>query len=111
MLKYLLFSIVTVSTLAGCSSAPRYQAEAPAYCTTSETINIQNGDTVNSNMQVKCTDDQVERLVVKRAGLASNCGMYTYWTKRGGHDVQRQGVSCQKPDGSWEILHTGVGYN
>ena len=97
--------------LSGCSSAPRYEAQQPAYCTTSETINVQNGSTVNSNTRIECTDNQVDRLVVKRAGLADNCGTYTYWTKRGGRDVQRQGVSCQRPDGSWEILHTNASYN
>lgn len=112
MQKFLAFSILlTGSLLAGCSSAPHYEAERPAYCTTSETIDVQNGNTVNSNTRIECTDDQVNRLVVKRAGLATNCGKYTYWTKRGGRDVQRQGVSCQRPDGSWEILHTTVGYN
>jgi surface antigen len=41
-----------------------------------------------------------------RSGMAPNCGEFNYWMKIGGHDVQRKGVSCQKPDGTWEIVNT-----
>jgi len=38
--------------------------------------------------------------------MAPNCGEFNYWMMIGGHNVQRKGISCQKPDGSWEIVHT-----
>jgi hypothetical protein len=99
--------LLGVTVLAGCASAPDYEAHRPDYCSTSQTIDVYNGNTVDSSTRIECTDNQVDRLVVKRAGIASNCGVYNYWTKRGGRDVQRQGISCQRPDGSWEILNTG----
>jgi uncharacterized protein YceK len=99
--------MVLVGVLSGCSSAPKAVAEKPQYCYTSQTIQTQNGEKVSSNTTVECTDDQVKRLFQVRSGMAPNCGEFTYWMKLGGHDVQRKGISCQKPDGSWEIVNTG----
>lgn len=93
-------------TLVGCSSSPKVAAKKPQYCFTSQTIETQNGEKVNSSTVVECTDDEVKRLFQKRSGMAPNCGVFTYWTKIGGQDVQRKGVSCQKPDGSWEVVNT-----
>jgi hypothetical protein len=67
---------------------------------------IQNGERVNSATVVECTDDQVKKLTVARAGIGSNCGYFNGWMKRGGQDVQYRAISCQLPDGSWEVLDT-----
>jgi hypothetical protein len=80
-------------------------AQRPAYCTTSETI-VTDGETINSTSVIECTDDQVKKLTRHRLGFTPSCGNFTYWTRKGGYDVQRQGLTCQKPDGSWEIVHT-----
>jgi hypothetical protein len=93
--------------LSGCSSAPKRVAQKPQYCHTSQTIKTQNGERVNSETVVECTDDQIKKLFQVRSGMAPNCGEYTYWMQIGGRDVQRKGVSCQKPDGSWEIVNAG----
>jgi len=61
---------------------------------------------VNSETVLDCTDDQIKRVAEVRLGMAANCGEYTYWMKKGNTDVQRKGISCQKPDGSWEIINT-----
>jgi hypothetical protein len=95
-----------IMALAGCSSAPKVQAQKPQYCHTSQTIKTQNGEKVNSETTLECTDDQIKRVAEKRLGLSPYCGEFTYWTKLGGNDVQRKGISCQKPDGSWEIVNT-----
>lgn len=95
-----------ILALTGCSSAPKVVANKPQYCYTSQTIKTENKETVNSQTTVECTDDQVKRLVEVRAGMAGNCGEFTYWMKQGSRDVQRKGISCQKPDGSWEIVNT-----
>jgi len=102
-----IIAVFLIIALTGCSSAPKAVAEKPQYCYTSQTIVTQNGEKVNSRTQVECTDDQVKRLFQVRSGMAPNCGEFTYWMKLGGTDVQRKGVSCQKPDGSWEIVNTG----
>jgi outer membrane murein-binding lipoprotein Lpp len=90
--------------LVGCSSAPKVSAKKPQYCYTSQTIETQNGERVNSKTRVECTDDQIKRLTASRAGFSPYCGEFTYWMRIGGKDVQRKGISCQKPDGSWEVI-------
>lgn len=92
--------------LMGCSSSPKVQAQKPQYCYTSQTIVTENGEKVNSRTQVECTDDQIQRIAERRIGLSPYCGEFTYWTKQGDSNVQRKGISCQKPDGSWEIVNT-----
>ena len=100
------FLLACIMVLTGCSSAPKVVAQKPQYCHTSQTIVTENKETVNSRTEVECTDDQVKRLTVNRMGLASNCGYFTGWTKKGGHDVQYRAISCQLPDGSWEVVNT-----
>ena len=97
---------LAVLMISACSSAPKKVAQKPQYCHTSQTILTKNGEKVESQTLVECTDDQVKRLVEVRAGMAGNCGEFTYWMKQGSRDVQRKGISCQKPDGSWEIVNT-----
>lgn len=103
-MKYLV--LVAAIFMVGCSSNPKVAAQKPQYCYTSQTIITENGEKVNSRTEVECTDDQIKRLFYARSGMASNCGEYTYWMQIGGRDVQRKGVSCQKPDGSWEVVNT-----
>ena len=107
-MKTLLVVTGAVVLLSGCSSTPQI-AERPPYCTTDETVVLENGQTVNSKTVVECTDDQIKKLTRHRLGFTPNCGNFTYWPRKGGYDVQRQGLTCQKPDGSWEIVHT-AGY-
>lgn len=99
-------AILATIFLVGCSSSPKIVAQKPQYCHTSQEILIKDGEKVNSATLVECTDDQIKRLAVNRLGMASNCGEFTYWTRIGNKDVQRKGISCQKLDGSWEIINT-----
>lgn len=101
--------LILISLLSGCSSAPKVEARKPQYCYTNQAILVQNGEKVESATLVECSDDQVQRLTAKRLGMASNCGEFTYWMQLGGKNVQRKGISCQKMDGSWEIVNA-VGY-
>ena len=102
----LIIAVTTVALLAGCGSAPKTQAQKPQYCYTNQTIVTENGDRVNSRTTVECSDDQVKRLTVARVGIGSNCGYFNGWMKKGGTDVQYRALSCQLPDGSWEIVDT-----
>ena len=101
----ILCMFIVVAVLSGCSSAPKVQAQKPQYCHTSQTILTQNGERVQSATLVECTDDQIKRLTASRAGLSPYCGEFTYWMQIEGRDVQRKGISCQKPDGSWEVVN------
>jgi hypothetical protein len=70
-------------------------------------VNNANGTSEESSVKmVKCNDNKIQRLFQVQSGMAPNCGEFTYWMKIGGRDVQRKGVSCQKLDGSWEIVNT-----
>ena len=101
-----ILALVAVAALVGCSSAPKVTAQKPQYCYTSQTIVTENNEKVSSRTQVECSDDQVKRLTSARMGLSSNCGYFTYYMRQGAYDVERKGISCQKPDGSWEIVNT-----
>ena len=103
--------ITSAYLLTACASTQQVvEAEKPQYCHTTEQIVVENGKKVDSITTVECTDDSIKRLFQIKSGMAPNCGEYTYWMKIGGQDVQRRGVSCQKPDGTWEIVNTGIGY-
>jgi len=104
-MKILALTILAVS-LVGCSSSPKVSANKPQYCYTNQTIVTENGDRVTSRTTVECSDDQVKRLTVARVGIGSNCGYFNGWMKKGGTDVQYRALSCQLPDGSWEIVDT-----
>lgn len=106
--EYMWLAIVTLFSLialAGCSSTPKVKAEKPQYCHTSQTIGVRNGEKVDSVTVVECTDDQVKKFTQVRMGMSPTCGEFTYWMQLGGKNVQRKGISCQKLDGSWEIVN------
>lgn len=106
--NYLWLPIVAIALLSGCSSAPKVEARKPQYCHTSQTIVTENKETVNSRTEVDCTDDQIKRVTVNRLGIAPNCGEFVYWMQIGGRDVQRKAISCQKPNGTWEVINTSM---
>lgn len=97
---------MVASTLVGCSSAPKVAAQKPQYCHTSQIIETKNGEKVESTTVVECTDDQIKKMSSVRLGLSNNCGEFTYWMQIGGRNVQRKGISCQKLDGTWEVINT-----
>ncbi len=98
--------MIVIALLSGCSSAPRVQAQKPQYCYTSQTIQTQNGEKVDSKTTVECTDDQIKRMPAVRLGMASNCGTVMNRRLKGSHYVQEQGITCLKADGTWEIIGT-----
>jgi len=106
MIRLALITIGAVLLTACASTQPPVVAEKPQYCYTTENMSVENGNTVESKTTVECTDDRIKKLFQVRSGMAPNCGEFKYWMKIGGHDVQRTGISCQKPDGSWEIVNT-----
>lgn len=110
MLRLALICTSAILLTACASKQVPVVAEKPQYCNTSETILLQNGDTVDSATVVECSDDPIEKAFYPKSGIAPNCGEFTYWMKLGGQDVQRRGVSCQKPDGTWEIINTAGMY-
>jgi len=102
--------IGAVVVLAGCSTTNEVVDYTPQYCYTNEQIAIENGTEVDSAIRVECTDSQVQRVRQHQVGLAENCGYFTYYMEIGGNVVTRKGISCQRMDGTWEIINTRSGY-
>jgi len=99
-----------VALLAGCSTTDEVVDYTPQYCYTNEQIEIQNSTKVNSATSIECTDSQVQRVQQHQVGLAENCGYFTYHMEIGGSLVTRKGISCQRMDGTWEIINTSNNY-
>lgn len=102
-MKWLVISLA-LSVLIGCSSTPRVQAQKPQYCNTSQTIKKSNDSTVSSETLVECTDDQIKRLSVVKAGLASNCGYSTSGMILRGKYVEYKVLSCAILDSNGNIV-------
>jgi len=99
------FLLACVMALTGCSSAPKVQAQKPQYCHTSQTIKTQNGERVNSETTVECTDDQFKRLTAVRMGIAGNCGVGSKTIEVGGNRVKTIQVrSCQVLDHAGNVV-------
>lgn len=103
--NYLWLVIITlfviISLLSGCSSAPKTQMSQ--FCHTSKTVKSTDG-TTSSTTELYCSDDPVERMMEKRAGLAYNCGEFVQPIRLGGRVVYERAISCQRLDGSWYVL-------
>ena len=109
MNKLLLIVAVAV-TVTGCGSAPKVKAKSEQFCDLkTETVSIRRDGKVVDEKSVEvmiCNDNRIQRLFQVQSGMAPNCGEFTYWMTIGGKNVQRKGVSCQRPDGNWEVVNT-----
>ena len=102
-MKHLILAVSLIA-LTGCGSTPPKQVGQ--FCHTSKTVEVDNGSSVSSKTTVSCSDDPVERIVMKRTGIASNCGEYRYVMNLNGKPVERRSYACKKWDGTWEIVPT-----
>lgn len=98
------FLLACLMALTGCGSTPKVQAEKPQYCHTSQTIKTQNGERVNSETTVECTDDQFKRLTSVRMGMADHCGISNRTIQSGGKLVNIQVKSCAILDHNGNIV-------
>lgn len=106
----LLIIATVLLVVAGCSSAPKVKAKSEQFCDLkSKTVLIKKDGKVVDEKTVEvmeCNDNRIQRLFQVQSGMAPNCGTFTYWMTIGGRNVQRKGVSCQRPDGGWEVVNT-----
>lgn len=109
MIKLILPAAMLV-VAAGCSSTPIVKAKSEQFCDLkSKTVSVTKDGKIVDEKTVEvmeCNDNRIQRLFQVQSGMAPNCGTFTYWTKIGDRNVQRKGVSCQRPDGSWEVVNT-----
>ena len=88
------FLLACLMALTGCSSAPKQTTDKP-YCYTNKEVRVKNGTNVSSETLVKCSDDPIERIVIKRAGMAENCGWTSNWiTLPSGRTVNDKYITC-----------------
>ena len=90
--------------LVGCSSAP--PKPTSQYCFTTKNIELTNGETVSSKVQVSCSDDPTTRYLPAKVGLSPQCGWSKQYVKKGNGYVETNFVSCRRPDGIWEVPAT-----
>lgn len=94
--------MVLISLLSGCSST--HKGTIRPYCYTSQEIRKQDNETVSSETVVKCNDDPVEQMVIKKAGVATNCGEFKNRLTMNGRYREEIGIACKKFDGTWEVM-------
>lgn len=103
-----LFVLGAVLGLSACSTNPGTPVMAqfqPQYCHTAEDITLQNGETVNSNVRLTCTDNPEDKHFLAYSGIAKNCREHWYEIIIAGKWEKQRGFVCQKFDGSWEIVN------
>ena len=94
---------IVAGSLWGCSSAPPKFAKQ--YCYTSQEIRTKNKETVSSETLVKCNDDPIEQIGMKKIGVAKQCFENPYRHRLpSGRIVEGVSYACQKYDGTWEVL-------
>jgi len=94
---------LAVLSLVGCSSAPPKQHKQ--YCHTSQEIRKQGKDTVSSETVVRCNDDPIEQIGIKKMGVAKQCFESPYRHQLpSGRIIEGRGYACQKYDGTWEVI-------
>ena len=101
----LLFLLMALS---GCSSSPK-RAASEQFCDLKTITNVQRdttgrviGQTTKETMV--CSDNRIERMAIKQAGIAKNCGEYSYYVTLKGRSVEQRGLACEKFNGTWEIV-------
>ena len=105
--KHIMWTTIVVCmilvSVSGCSSAPPKQHKQ--YCYTSQEIRKSGNDTVSSNTLVKCNDDPIEQIGIKKMGVAKQCFESPYRHQLpSGRIIEGRGYACQKFDGTWEII-------
>ena len=87
----------------GCSSTPVKSAKQ--YCHTSQEIRVQDKNTVSSETLIKCNDDPIEQIGIKKMGVAKQCFEQPYRHQLpSGRIIEGRGYACQKYDGTWEVI-------
>jgi hypothetical protein len=109
MLKYLLFSIVTVSLLGGCSSTPQAEQPIGQYCYTEESI-VDTDGVVSSETRVECSDKPKVNHVTRSAGVAQQCREYVHTIQVRGVNKNVKGFLCKFPGGRWEPVNNVYAY-
>jgi hypothetical protein len=94
---------VIMALLSGCSSTPVKSAKQ--YCHTSQEIRVQDKETISSETLIRCNDDPIEQIGIKKMGVAKQCFEQLYRHQLpSGRIIEGRGYACQKYDGTWEVI-------
>lgn len=108
MWVFIILMYVCLACLTGCSSAPRKQVNEQFCDLRSQTdVSYDNaGRIINQRTKdvMVCSDNQIEKVAIKKAGIAQNCGEYVYYVTIGGNMVEQRGIACKKFNGAWEVI-------
>lgn len=100
MWLFIAITMILIS-LAGCSSTPRQQAQNQ-YCYTKQDITVQDKQTVSSQTKLQCSDDPIDQVIVRRLGVAPNCGYVNNWrVLPNGREINDRQLVCQGQNGRW----------
>jgi len=101
----LLLSLTTVSfLLIGCSSTPTPNPDPNPYCTTNESVTLENGTTTNSVVKLDCSDDHLVRAEKFYGVDKRNCRFWEKTMVIGGVTKQTSGVLCKDENGNFRPL-------
>ena len=93
---------------AGCSSRPPLQMSEQWCDMKSETVVRKGPDgRVLGEATVEkmvCSDNKIDRVTIKKAGIANNCEEYSYVVILKDLPVRQRGLACQKFNGHWEVI-------
>ena len=99
---------IVVALLSGCSSTP-YARKSEQFCdlrSQTEVSYDKDGRIINQRTKdvMVCSDNQIDKVAIKKAGIAEDCGEYIYYITLGGKMVEQRGIACKKFNGNWEVI-------
>ena len=97
-MKLFILAVVSI-TVVGCSSTAPVADRGPQYCYTTQNIQTTNGERVESQTRVECSDKP--GYWHKQAGVAKQCRSFNKPVDIKGREKNVQGYMCQHPDGVW----------
>lgn len=108
----LFLPILGVAVLSGCAATKETTLYSDAshnqYCYTKQSITVVNGEKVNSVTNLDCSDNQLDKIVMNRAGMAESCVFFKNKFKLGGKYVHKAGIRCKDDNGDWHIVDDDI---
>jgi hypothetical protein len=108
-MKGLLLVIATSIFLTACASNQPAQPLGQ-YCYTDQEIVVRNGENVESQSVIRCSDRPKVNHVTRSAGVASECRSYRHVIRQNGVNRHVKGFLCKFPDGTWEPVNGVFAY-
>ena len=100
-----LLSLTTASfLLIGCSTTTTPNPDPNPYCTTSESITLEDNSKTNSTIKLECSDNHLTRAEKFYGVDKRNCRFWEKTMQVGGVTKQTSGVLCKDENGNFRPL-------